>query len=267
MLRPYLGMIRISLLGFFQYIGWFWSTLFSVTIGLLVYIFLWKAILANAISEMPGFSNDTQFITFITVSFLINRMMNSNMAGNLSNLIREGMIATQLARPVRLLPFLACEDIGIFIVNIITLFIPIFIVVLFSFQLLLPSSILQIMMFLLSLIFGFLVFLSYSVFMGLFVFVTESWWGLSQLSMFIVTFFSGALVPISIMPKILRTIASFLPFQTSVTFPTNIYIHAMSIQEVLPYFLIQIAWIVGILLVTSFVWKRWIVRNIVVNGG
>lgn len=266
-LRPYLAGMKLEMLGMMQYSIWFWAHLFTKSITVVVVYFLWSAIFAGQTGSVYGFQSKDIAIGYMCMIFLVSYSMNSNLMGILSNKIRQGSLSTDLIRPVSFLIMELAKEIGQELVIVGMQFIPITLVFVFVFKCPTPTNIEGWSVFAIAFLLGYFVLLAYSLLFSMLVFVTQNWWGLSQLSQFVTAFFSGSVMPISMMPGGLQTLAYALPFQAMLSVPAKLFVQPEHFVQALPLFGTQFAWIIGMFSLTAFIWKKWIMHNIVVNGG
>jgi ABC-2 type transport system permease protein len=82
----------------------------------------------------------------------------------------------------------------------------------------------------------------------------------------VVTFFSGAIVPLQMMSPWLQAIAHVLPFAQSVYVPVSFLSGVTPISAAPQAWLIQLTWLIGLGVTSRLVFRR-SVRKITVQGG
>lgn len=266
-LRPYFAGMKLEMLGMMQYSIWFWAHIFTKSITVVVIYFLWSAIFSNQTGAVYGFQSKEVAIGYMCLIFLVGYSLNSNLMGILSNKIRQGTLSTDLIRPVSFLKMELAKEIGQEMMILGTQFFPITVVFVIVFKCPTPTNLESFFVFCLALIFGYFVLLSYSLLFSMLVFVTQNWWGLSQLSQFIAAFFSGSVMPIAMMPGGLQAISYALPFQAMMSIPAKLFVQPEGFIQAVPLFANQLFWIVLMFSLTAVIWKKCIMHNIVVNGG
>ena len=96
---------------------------------------------------------------------------------------------------------------------------------------------------------------------------TESIWGINIMKQVIVLLLSGATIPIAFFPDTLKTIVYYLPFQSIYNAPLSILLDSeCQPQTVFTTLGIQLAWCIGMMIVSKAFWKASL-RQITVNGG
>ncbi len=91
-------------------------------------------------------------------------------------------------------------------------------------------------------------------------------WGMSVVRYGVAVFFSGAIIPLTIMPDWLRTIATILPFSQAVFLPVSILSGITPVSDMPRIWLMQLVLLVGLVSISRFIFGR-AVRVITVQGG
>jgi ABC-2 type transport system permease protein len=98
------------------------------------------------------------------------------------------------------------------------------------------------------------------------IFLTDATFGMMQLNEAVIKIFSGSLIPLSFFPGWLRTIAEILPYASVYSVPTLILIGRLNGMDLWSALGLQVAWAVGLVIVTNVVWNR-IIERLKVHGG
>lgn len=98
------------------------------------------------------------------------------------------------------------------------------------------------------------------------IFLTDATFGMMQLNEAVIKIFSGSLIPLSFFPGWLRTIAEILPYASVYSVPTLILIGRLNGVDLWSALGLQVAWAVGLVIVTNLVWNR-IIERLKVHGG
>jgi ABC-2 type transport system permease protein len=96
-------------------------------------------------------------------------------------------------------------------------------------------------------------------------YITEVW-GLGVLIFGVGLFLSGSLVPLEMMPDWLRAFVLALPFAQTLAVPISILSGIVPVSEAPRLWLIQLAWIVG-LVIASRLFFNVAIRKVTVQGG
>ena len=97
-------------------------------------------------------------------------------------------------------------------------------------------------------------------------FYTTEVWGLGIVRVGVGMFFSGALVPLDMMPAWLQNIAMALPFAQVIYVPVAIFSEIIPLNEVPGLIFGQLTWLVGLFVLSRLIFSR-SVRKVTVQGG
>lgn len=90
-------------------------------------------------------------------------------------------------------------------------------------------------------------------------FITDSQ-GLMDFSDLLMFLFSGMIMPVVFFPDYLQTIAGFTPFPYFLYYPVVGVLGMLSDQEMIRVLLMQIVWLVALLCIYSFLWKKGVTK-------
>jgi len=82
----------------------------------------------------------------------------------------------------------------------------------------------------------------------------------------VAVFFSGALVPLVMMPGWLRTIANGLPFAQGLYVPVAFLSGTLRVSDAPGAWLVQLVWLIGLIVVSRLVFGV-AVRKVTIQGG
>jgi ABC-type uncharacterized transport system permease subunit len=236
-------------------------------LGVLLQIFLlkvvWMAVYAGR-DEVNGLPVTT-LISYLTLANLQVWLLFCDIAAIVYERVREGTIASDLARPIDLLPQLVLTQVGrtMGTVPFVILALPVAAVV---GGLTAPASLEAASLYLVSLVLAYVISILAALLLGLLVFWTYETHGVVAIYVFVTQFFAGALVPLSFFPDGLRTAAELLPFQTQAYLPLSIYIGRLAGADALRGLGLQAFWIIALYLAARVLWAR-AIRRVVIQGG
>lgn len=219
-MRKYIEFARVQMQVHAAYSAWFWANTFSVLLRMLVIYFFWKAVYSNR-SEIEGMSFDGM-ITYIIIAMFL-QMFVSGVGRELAHTIKDGNVAIELMRPYHLISRLIAMDIGDKVIYFIRGALPLGILAFVFMDVTLPSTWQSGILFLLSALMGIWIGTFFDLLIAILAFWTINLWGLEVMREAVVSFFSGALVPLILFPEWFQTISLFLPFQAMVYVPVAIY--------------------------------------------
>ncbi len=230
---------------------------------MMVFVAFWRAVYAN--TTTLGGLNVGQAINYILLAQIIAPLAQSRLVFEFGELIRDGRIGLELLRPVDFQARYAVEtltSLGVIVIQKL----PLLVIAWAFLGLRLPSDPAAWGAFGLSLVLGSMViFLTDWIFACLAFYSTETW-GLSVVKIAVATFFSGALVPLQIMPSWLRSIALALPFSQGVAIPVSFLSGITPASDLGPLLARQAAWLLGLGIASRLVFRH-AVRKITVQGG
>ena len=185
---------------------------------------------------------------------------------DLAERIRTGDVASDLYRPVGLVPWYLAGDLGRATYHFLTRGLAPTLIGIALFDIAMPGSPVALLAFLVSLVLA--VTTSFTI---RFLTACSAFWLLDQsgvkvLSGVLARFFSGMVVPLVIFPEPLRSIALALPWASYLQTPADIWLGQRSGLEVLSGLGGQVAWI-AVLLVACQATLSAATRKVVVQGG
>ena len=121
-------------------------------------------------------------------------------------------------------------------------------------------------LFVFSMLFGYWIMFSINLISGLLTFWLMNNWGLRNIRIAIIAFFSGSLVPIPVLPEWMQKVCKTLPFQSIVYTPTMIYMGEYNSKTAWLQIGIQALWGV-ILWASARLLCQAALRKVSINGG
>jgi viologen exporter family transport system permease protein len=174
--------------------------------------------------------------------------------------IREGQVAFDLVRPAGFVPQMFAHIVGstaatgaLPLVAVAGVLAP-------------PASGQSLLLYVVSLVLGYLLTALLTLIVGMVAFWTMEISGLTMLYILVNQFFAGALVPVSMFPAPLRILADLLPFQATTYGPVAIYVGRLDGTGALTAIGVQLLWVVVLGAGARLMWRR-ALRRVVVQGG
>lgn len=227
--------------------------------------YLWQVIFLGKEGNLGGFTWP-QMKAYLLVAFLLNSTMTWFDEWSMGQDIREGRVATDLARPVDFQAKRFAEAIGPVPFEI-TSALCIGAIVAFVFGgIAFPSDPLHLALFILSAALATLLKFAIIYCVSMIAFWTTGMNGVQNARFAIQNIFSGALIPLVFFPDWLRAIASVLPFQSMISTPALTYLGTMDGPTTALMIGIQAAWAVALLLLGRLLWRS-AVKAVTINGG
>ena len=122
------------------------------------------------------------------------------------------------------------------------------------------------LLYLVSLVFSYMINFYFNVCYGYSAFVLKNLWGSNLLKECIVSFLSGAVVPLAFMPAGLGFVINLLPFASLTYIPVMIYLGMFDIPTILISFGLQIFWLIFFIFFQRIIWNVCIKRMSVQGG-
>ena len=200
------------------------------------------------------------FLSMFMAWFFDNEIFDAIMTGN---------IAYELCRPIDLYNMWFIKNMAIRLSRMVLRCLPILIVAAllpYPFNLTLPPAPVYGVMFVISIFFGFLVLIAFSMLLYISAFYTLSPVGIRILATSVIEFFAGAIIPLPFFPQALQPIMYALPFASMQNTPFLIYTGYTTGFEAIRSMLLQAGWFVILLVSGKLLMKR-ALKKVVVQGG
>lgn len=265
MLERYYALFSANLQEAMVYRFAFFTNFLAEIVKTLVMLEVWIAVYKQR-STVAGFDY-SMMVTYLLVSQAVNNVygFRNDAERPISEKIRKGTIVFDLLRPVKFVNARLAENVGQAILQVFFAILTLLGFRIFLSELCAPASIFHGLLFAVSVIVGFFIMFSVSIMSGLLSFWLMNNWGLRSAKTAIVNFFSGALVPIAILPGWLQRIMNVLPFKNIVYVPTMIYMGQYGVRETFAYIGIQIFWAIVMWLAAKWLF-RLAIRRVSING-
>ena len=240
-----------------------WTRLLQSLIGLVIFVFFWRAVYANSAS-IAGLALETT-LGYIMLARIFRPLGYFDLIFEFSYQLREGGIAELLVRPLDV-------QLAYYVQGLANLAValgqqvPLVVVALLVFRLRVPTDPLTWAVFLLSALIGRSVMFCLDFVLGCLTLYTTNDWGLNIASLGLTTFFGGGLVPLAMMPAWLRLIVQNTPFAQGVYVPIALLSGVLPLSEAPRLLLTQCVWLAGMLLVSRGFFNI-ALRRITIQGG
>lgn len=233
------------------------TTLFTVLITFIwVFILyaLWKAAFAET-SRIAGYSW-ADMRTYILLAYGINALVGWRVGSHMMASIRTGEIVRDLIRPLNYRTTQIATAAGMSIVEgVISLFLAL-ILGLLVFDIQAPASPLSGVLFVFSVLAGFLIKALCVFLISLLCFWTLNSVGLMWAQQSVISILSGTLIPIAMMPGWLRIVAEVLPLRGIVATPVTIYLGKSQAWELVSLIALQLGWLAVLWWFADWAWRR-----------
>lgn len=236
-------------------------------VGLMAQIFVLKMVwtaVYDGQAEIDGMPLD-QLIAYLTLANLQLWVMFPVLAEYISQRVRDGLVAQELARPAPFFVQMIGYQIGDTAAGLPWVFMALP-AAYFVGGLLPPASPMTALLYVASMLLGWLVVVMTGLVIGIISFWTTEVGSFMVIQSFVARFFAGAFVPLALMPDWLRGLADVLPFRAQAEIPLSIYLGQAVGADVPRLMALQLLWVVALFMVARALWAM-AVRRVVVYGG
>ena len=242
---------------------WVWADFFVTFASMFIFVYFWRAVYEGN-TTLGGLSLP-QTINYILLARLLAPLVETRTIFFFGFMIRQGQIAVEMTRPLDMQLRIFVEtlaELGTFLIQRL----PLFLIAWLFFGLKLPHSPAVWGAFFISLLLGGAVLFIFDwMFACLAFYVTETW-GLSVVRVGVGSFFSGALVPLAMMPGWLQNVAAAMPFAQALSVPVSFLSGIASLSDAPRIWAIQLIWLVSMLILSRLAFSV-AIRKVTVQGG
>jgi ABC-2 type transport system permease protein len=259
--RPYLRFAALSLRTGITYSGAIALGTVGRCFQLLATVAIWTALLANG-GTLGGFDLP-EMKAYLLVGFIVNVLGSTVGDWVMANRIHSGMIALDLVRPINYQGMQFATTLGGVALDLAVIGVAGGGFVLLAQPIEAPHHLgllLVSLLFVVPLKF-LIVYLSTLV-----CFYTQNYHGVFWAREAVWLLFSGALVPLSLLPDAVQAVAAVLPFAAVMSTPALIHLGKVSTADAIGLIAIQAGWIAGLWLLSRLAW-RGASRRLTVHGG
>jgi ABC-2 type transport system permease protein len=250
---------------FLAYSAWVWTEMALQIFAMLIFLYFWRAIYANAGQETLSGLELGQTLSYVLLARIIGPALESGMIFNFGSVIREGMIGIELLRPVDYQWRSYLEQTAFMMMQLLVKT-PLILIALLFFGLHLPTDPAVWGAFIVALLLGHAVLFCFDWLYACLAFYSTETWGLGVVREAVALLFSGALLPLVMFPDWLRSITNMLPFAQVIYTPIALLSGILPPSQAPALWLTQLAWAAGLLL-ASRLFFNFSVRKVTVQGG
>lgn len=259
----YLAVARISMRRLLAYkfssaLGWIGGGTYLVAS-----FAVWRALLDQG--SMGGYDWETMK-AYLLIAWATTSLGSAVGDWRMADRILWGHVATDLTKPIDYQRARFAEQCGGLVVELIAIAVAVTAVVLFAGGAPLPASLSAGALFVASFVLIIPLKFVITYLISMLCFWTQNFMGLSWAKHAVVTLFSGAVVPLALLPQWLQSTAAVLPFTGVTATPAALYLGQATGSEALRLLMIQLAWVVGLWFAARFIW-RGALRALTIHGG
>jgi ABC-2 type transport system permease protein len=243
---------------------WVWMDFFVNSMGLVILVAFWTAVYEGQ-TTLGGLELSQTLNYIILARIFAPLALSTNMVFHFGRLLREGQIGIELLRPLDFQGANYVSNLS-FLFTDLVLQLPLAIVGWLLFRYSLPTDPMVWVAFIVSALLGHALVFLFDWMLGCVSFYSTETWGLGVLRFAIAGFFSGAFLPLDLMPDWLRAIAAVLPFSQALYVPVSLLSGILPVSEAPRIWLTQLAGIAVLGFLSRLVF-RISVRKVTVQGG
>ncbi|MBP3450163.1 MAG: ABC-2 family transporter protein [Spirochaetaceae bacterium] len=235
------------------------NNIIQIFISITIWKFLYES--RNTINGIAFSIVITNFIISLGLSniFSINDFI-------IQNKINDGSLVNELLKPIDFKKILLVQTISKITFKFLSNFLPTFLITSLIFKILPPASIINFIIYIVSIMLGFLILWNISLIIQLTAFWIVNVWSISTIKNVLIKIFTGATIPLYFMPTPIIKLIQFTPFDTIYYIPFQIYLGSITFTEILFSIMKQIIWLSILHLITIFMWKKGC-KKIIIQGG
>jgi ABC-2 type transport system permease protein len=244
----------------------YWLQLVSAFLMMYSVFWVWNILY----SEHPGAFGVQldQMVTYGVLGMALETIFNPGQGPQMyiSSQIKSGTIEMDLVKPLDFHLHMLAKNFGEILFRFATIVLPAGLIGLLFLNLQPPASVLNALLFILSLLLGYLVLFSLNFLIGLVAILTldirSIIWSYNSL----LRFFAGQMVPLWLFPSWLGGLADLLPFKCIYFIPLSIYIGKLTDASLVEELIFQLVWVIVLMALCRWAWKA-VHSKIVVQGG
>lgn len=244
------------------------NSLFGIVgtvVKIMASIYLWKAIFNSSPADTLGGFNVDEMYKYLILTSIVGFFLGSSVDFTVPYEIIEGFIAMELIKPYSYIKRHFFYDLGSIFTNF-TVGILVFIGFLgftrdFSF---LTSE--NIAYFSISLVISYFIVFSFNMIIALIGFYTTYVWGVRMIKNTLISFLSGALIPLSFLPETWERIFAYSPFSYLSYYPTLIIMGKLEKVEVYRSLVIQSVWAIIFYISMKYLYSQ-AIKKLQILGG
>lgn len=231
--------------------------------------FVWKAVFLSSESEtFMGFTME-DMVVYLFITFLTGYLTYSDGAFAVGEEIVDGSIAARMIRPCSFEMCFLFQELGNRLISVSMIFVPMVAgVEIYRYITCgeLRFNIVYFLLYIVSLLIAYMISFYFNVCYGFMAFFFKNLWGTTLIKETLVSFLSGAVVPLAFLPSGLAAVLNFLPFASLSYTPVMIYMGMYTYPQIAMRLGLQLFWMVIMFGVSKLIWRS-AVKRLAIQGG
>ena len=253
----YATQLRTSLAEQFQYRGALLIWLLGLVLQPVIYLTVWSTVAESSGGTVDGFSART-FAAYFIVAMLVNHLTHTTAMWEFEGRVRHGALSALLLRPIHPVHRDIATGLAFKAMTMVAA-LPVAGLLAIAFQPVVTTRPWAIATLFPALIFAMALRFAVEWTLAMAAFWTTSVTAINRLY-FAVFIFSGYVAPIDLLPGPARIVAEILPFRWMLSFPVELAIGRISVNEALLGLGSQALWLAAAVIALRMVWSRGIRR-------
>lgn len=223
-------------------------------LGFLTIYFLWNSVMPEY-GQLFGYTKHAM-LTYILAGQLVSSVVFATRTHEIADNINNGNLSIYLIKPFGYFKYWFFRDLGDKAMNIVfsTVELAVLILILKP-AIFIQTNLAYIGLFVVSLILAVFLHFFISAMLSLTGFWSNEVWAPRFIFYILITFFTGGLFPLDILPKPLYELSLVLPFGYLQYFPLKIYLGNLGFGEILQGFLVAIFWVLSLSVLLQFIFR------------
>lgn len=262
----YFGIFKMQFKGELQYRAKAISGILTQFFWGIMYIFLYTAFMKDG--TVNGFT-PTQMATYVWLGQAFFAFRFVSVGKNVAKEVTSGDVCYKFTKPIDLYNLWFSEYCGEKLSATLLRFPLVLIVAMFlptGYGFSLPVSFLAFVLFIVSLIIGFLLTATISMFTVNIIFKTLSPKGVATMVTTVCSILGGGYIPLPMLPQGIQNMLNYLPFRYISDLSFRIYIGNMDTMQALFYIGISLVWLIILFVVGKLITKKTL-KKVVIQGG
>ena len=251
------------------YKGSFYLFILCSVFGPFISYYLWMAIYGSSSTGVLGGLTQAEMVVYVFMTYITSEVVMIGVSHEISDGVMDGSVVMTLIKPIDYRISLIYKAFGEVLYRLLApaIFVWIGLEIYKATVLGLGfTSLVNVMLYICSLIMSFFIYVLFDFCFGMVAFVTTYMFGMNMAKNALLGFLSGQLIPISFFPEVIQRIFDYLPFSSMVYTPVMVYLGKYTGAELLFVLGRQFFWILFLYGLGSYLWAK-ITKRLIVLGG
>lgn len=262
-MSKYFAYIKIAFLNKSTYRVECLLNIISTCLQIFISCAIWKALYGDNSSV-----NDISYSMIVT-NFILSQGLSRAFSLDdfaIQKKVNDGTICNEFLKPIDYRISILATNLGEILFNLITAFLPSLLITSIFVGILPPCSVVNFLLFLISIILGFIILWMICSIVQLSSFWIINVWSVSTIKNVVIGVLSGSLLPLWFMPESVLQVIKFTPFDSIYFMPIEVYLGTIQIDAVVSVYVRQIFWIFILYFISQIMWNLG-KKRLIIQGG